>query len=141
MINSNLTQLLPHLAGARLTQDAAFAGVSTDSRNIAPGNLFVALKGERFDAHDYLEQVAAQGAAAVVAERVPAGFTLPALVVPDTRAALGEIAAWWRRQCTLAGHRRHRQQRQDHRQGNDRRHSDGRPWRGGHSGHARQPEQ
>ncbi|RJG04574.1 UDP-N-acetylmuramoyl-tripeptide--D-alanyl-D-alanine ligase [Noviherbaspirillum sedimenti] len=100
-MHGKLAQLQPHLAKARLTQDAAFTGVSTDSRSVAAGKLFVALKGERFDAHDYLEQVAAQGAAAVLVERVPAGFSLPALVVPDTRAALGEMAAWWRRQFVL----------------------------------------
>ncbi|TCS36929.1 UDP-N-acetylmuramoyl-tripeptide--D-alanyl-D-alanine ligase [Paucimonas lemoignei] len=101
MMRATLTQLLPHLTSARLTQDVAVAGVSTDSRNVAAGNLFVALKGERFDAHEFLEQVAAQGAAAVVAERVPEGFSLPALIVPDTRVALGEIAAWWRRQFSM----------------------------------------
>ncbi|HCY62407.1 MAG TPA: UDP-N-acetylmuramoyl-tripeptide--D-alanyl-D-alanine ligase [Oxalobacteraceae bacterium] len=100
-MRATLTQLLPHLAGARLTQDVAFTGVSTDSRSATAGNLFVALKGERFDAHDYLEQVAAQGASAVVVESVPASFALPALVVPDTRLALGEIAAWWRQQFAL----------------------------------------
>ena len=101
MIRANLAQLQPHLSGVSLKQDAAFVGISTDSRSVAAGNLFVALKGEHFDAHDYLEQVAAQGAAAVVVERAPAGLPVPALVVPDARAALGEIAAWWRRQFAL----------------------------------------
>ncbi|MBV8666012.1 MAG: UDP-N-acetylmuramoyl-tripeptide--D-alanyl-D-alanine ligase [Burkholderiaceae bacterium] len=87
--------------GPRTTAGVTFAGVSTDSRYIAPGNLFVALRGERFDAHDFLEQVAAQGAAAVVAERVPEGLNIPALLVPDTRVALGEIAAWWRSKFTI----------------------------------------
>jgi UDP-N-acetylmuramoyl-tripeptide--D-alanyl-D-alanine ligase len=101
MMRATLAQMLPHLAGARLTQDVAFTGIATDSRSVASGNLFVVLKGERFDAHDFLEQVAAQGAAAVVAERIPDGLALPALVVPDTRVALGEIATWWRRQFDL----------------------------------------
>lgn len=70
--------------------------VVTDSRAVAPGNVFVALRGERFDAHDFLAAVAAQGASAVVVERVPPGLTLPAIVVPDTRAALGQIAHGWR---------------------------------------------
>jgi UDP-N-acetylmuramoyl-tripeptide--D-alanyl-D-alanine ligase len=71
-------------------------GVVTDSRAVKPGNVFVALRGERFDAHDFLDAVAAQGAAAVVVERAPPGFSLPAIVVPDTRAALGQIAHGWR---------------------------------------------
>lgn len=101
MMRATLAQLQPHLKAASLTQDVAFAGISTDSRTATNGNLFVALRGERFDAHDYLAQVASQGAAAVVVERVPPGFAVPALVVPDTRAALGEIACWWRRQFAL----------------------------------------
>jgi len=70
--------------------------VVTDSRAVKPGNVFVALRGERFDAHDFLDAVAAQGAAAVVVERVPPGLAVPAIVVPDTRAALGRIAHGWR---------------------------------------------
>jgi UDP-N-acetylmuramoyl-tripeptide--D-alanyl-D-alanine ligase len=81
-------------------------GVSTDTRTIGPGALFVALKGERFDAHDYLAEAAAQGAAAavVVAGRRPpstgsggADLQLPLLAVPDTLAALGAIARLHRR--------------------------------------------
>ena len=70
--------------------------VVTDSRAVKPGNVFVALRGERFDAHDFLDAVAAQGASAVVIERLPPGLTLPAIVVPDSRAALGQIAHGWR---------------------------------------------
>ncbi|MET2988158.1 UDP-N-acetylmuramoyl-tripeptide--D-alanyl-D-alanine ligase, partial [Herbaspirillum seropedicae] len=76
----------------------ALNDVVTDSRAVKPGNVFVALRGERFDAHDFLDAVADQGAAAVVVERVPPGLALPAIVVPDTRAALGQIAHGWRMQ-------------------------------------------
>jgi UDP-N-acetylmuramoyl-tripeptide--D-alanyl-D-alanine ligase len=101
MIKSSLTQLLPRIPGARMTAAAAFTGVSTNSRTAAPGNLFVALRGERFDAHDFLPEVAARGVAAVVAERLPEGLDIPALLVPDTRTALGQIAAYWRRQFPI----------------------------------------
>ncbi|WP_432240500.1 UDP-N-acetylmuramoyl-tripeptide--D-alanyl-D-alanine ligase [Herbaspirillum robiniae] len=74
----------------------ALNDVVTDSRAVKPGNVFVALRGERFDAHDFLDAVVAQGASAVVVERVPAGLAVPAIVVPDTRAALGQIAHGWR---------------------------------------------
>jgi UDP-N-acetylmuramoyl-tripeptide--D-alanyl-D-alanine ligase len=100
-MRASLSQLKTALAGARMTADVAFDGVSTDSRNVASGNLFVALRGERFDAHDFLDQVAAQGAAAVVAERLPTGWTAPALIVPDTRVALGQIGNYWRRQFDI----------------------------------------
>ncbi|WP_242345601.1 UDP-N-acetylmuramoyl-tripeptide--D-alanyl-D-alanine ligase [Anaeromyxobacter terrae] len=78
---------------------AEVAGVSTDTRTIAPGALFVALVGERFDAHGYLAEAAARGAvAAVVADgRAPAGAPLPLLSVPDTLPALGAIARHHRR--------------------------------------------
>ncbi|MFX6250389.1 Mur ligase domain-containing protein, partial [Acinetobacter baumannii] len=51
--------------------------VVTDSRAVKPGNVFVALRGERFDAQDFLEAVVAQGAAAVVVDRVPPGLSVP----------------------------------------------------------------
>jgi UDP-N-acetylmuramoyl-tripeptide--D-alanyl-D-alanine ligase len=88
--------MIASIAGARMTQNAAFDGVTTDSRNVKAGQLFVALRGENFDGHDFLEQAAAMGVAAVVAETLPAGWTLPAIVVPNTLAALGQIANWWR---------------------------------------------
>lgn len=79
--------------------------VHTDTRSLQAGDLFVALRGERFDAHTFIAQAAAQGASAVLCEAVgkeaarQAG--LPALVVPDTRLALGELAAGWRAQFDL----------------------------------------
>ncbi len=100
-MKTTLSQLQAWVAGSRLIGEAEVTGVSTDSRNVAPGNVFLALRGERFDAHDFLIDVIANGAAAVVVERVPAGLSVPALVVPDTRRALGEIARGWRQQFTV----------------------------------------
>jgi UDP-N-acetylmuramoyl-tripeptide--D-alanyl-D-alanine ligase len=96
-------QILPFLTGARLANagDAVFDGVSTDSRSVAAGALFVALRGEVFDAHSFLPQVAEKGVAAVVAEELPAGFALPAILVPDTLVALGQIANYWRKQFAM----------------------------------------
>ncbi|RJG05045.1 UDP-N-acetylmuramoyl-tripeptide--D-alanyl-D-alanine ligase [Noviherbaspirillum cavernae] len=103
-MKSSLAGIQPWISGTvavNAAVDVEFDGVSTDSRNVAAGNLFVALRGERFDAHDYLNEVAARGVAAVVVERVPDGLTVPALVVPDTRIALGDIARGWRRQFAM----------------------------------------
>lgn len=100
-MNSTLATLQSAVPGARMTADAAFDGVSTDSRSVGAGNLFVALRGERFDAHDFLPQVAQHQVAAVVAEAVPQGLTVPALIVPDTRVALGQIAHYWRQQFKM----------------------------------------
>ncbi len=78
-----------------------FAGVSTDSRAVVPGNLFVALCGDRFDGHEFAARAVAQGAVAAVvaAERAAALIDLlpaPLLVVDDTLAAYQALARWWR---------------------------------------------
>jgi UDP-N-acetylmuramoyl-tripeptide--D-alanyl-D-alanine ligase len=100
-MRGTLAQLTTSIAGARMTADAAFEGVSTDSRSAPSGALFVALRGETFDAHDFLDQVAARNVAAVVVEKLPENFPLPALVVPDTLAALGRIGNAWRSQFAI----------------------------------------
>jgi UDP-N-acetylmuramoyl-tripeptide--D-alanyl-D-alanine ligase len=78
-------------------EDVKFSGVTTDSRAVAAGDLFVALKGERFDGHNYVKQAIQLGAAAALVERRdPAWGDFPLLVVKDARLALGELAAHWR---------------------------------------------
>ncbi len=72
------------------------AGVATDSRSVPPHSLFVALRGERFDGHDFITTAQASGAAAVLLERWVEGARRPVIRVPDTRRALGEIARGWR---------------------------------------------
>lgn len=103
MTMMTLREALPMLSGARLLGDGgtAFARVVTDSRQVQPGDLFVALKGERFDAHDFLPDVVARGAASLLVSRAPAACPVPLLQVGDTRIALGELAAGWRRRFTL----------------------------------------
>ncbi|MES2151017.1 MAG: UDP-N-acetylmuramoyl-tripeptide--D-alanyl-D-alanine ligase [Pseudomonadota bacterium] len=100
-MRGSLASMIAQLAGARMTQNAHFESVSTDSRTAGPGALFVALRGESFDGHDFLQQVAAGGAAAVVLEQLPEGWTLPAIVVPNTLVALGQIANFWRGQFDI----------------------------------------
>jgi UDP-N-acetylmuramoyl-tripeptide--D-alanyl-D-alanine ligase len=76
---------------------AAFRGVTTDTRALAAGDLFVALRGERFDGHAFLAAAAGAGAAAAMVDRDYAGsFPLPVIVVSDTRRALGDLARQWR---------------------------------------------
>lgn len=89
---------------ARLVGDAAtpLLRVHTDSRNLQAGDLFVALQGERMDAHDFLPQVKAQGVAtAVIAHGGLEALGLTGIEVPDTTQALGALAAGWRSQCVL----------------------------------------
>ena len=100
-MRGTLQQLMSALDGARLTRDAAFEGLSTDTRSVPAGALFVALRGEKFDAHDFLDQLPAKGVAAVVVDRLPDGYPLPAIVVPDTLAALGRIGNAWRSQFAI----------------------------------------
>jgi UDP-N-acetylmuramoyl-tripeptide--D-alanyl-D-alanine ligase len=77
--------------------------VNTDSRQAQAGDLFVALAGERFDGHEFVPAVAAQGAVAVLVNRGRTWPALPCAVieVADTRRALGEIAAAYRRSLAL----------------------------------------
>lgn len=94
------------MAGAHLVgPDAAIRRVTTDSRDVLPGDLFVALIGERFDAHDFLPDVVARGAAAVLVSRPPVGIPdlsgVAVLTVADTRIALGQLAAGWRRRFPI----------------------------------------
>ncbi|MFO1347969.1 MAG: UDP-N-acetylmuramoyl-tripeptide--D-alanyl-D-alanine ligase [Pseudomonadales bacterium] len=78
---------------ARSAVDATFTRVETDSRKVQSGDLFVALKGDRFDAHDFLVDVQRAGAIAAVVEKISSDISLPQLLVKDTVQALGEIAA------------------------------------------------
>jgi len=73
--------------------------ITTDTRSIASGELFVALRGERFDGHDYLDAAGAAGAAGVVVSRaLPLGaLRIPVYQVKDTLVALGALARYWRR--------------------------------------------
>jgi UDP-N-acetylmuramoyl-tripeptide--D-alanyl-D-alanine ligase len=80
----------------------ALAGVATDTRATMAGALFVALRGERHDAHAFLAEAARAGAAAaLVSDASAAGGGLPRLLVPDTLAALGAVARHHRRRFAL----------------------------------------
>lgn len=96
MISVTLSQLATIL-GADVSGELTFDAVTTDTRKITPGCLFVALKGERFDAHDFAGQAKAAGAGALLVSR-KLDIDLPQAVVKDTRLAFGELAAWVRQQ-------------------------------------------
>lgn len=87
---------IARLVGGRLTPADAggtVCGVSTDSRSLAAGELFVPLRGENFDGHDFLSLAVQKGAAACLSEEVVAGLSVPVIEVPDTLRALGDLAA------------------------------------------------
>ena len=81
--------------GQLIGADVVFDAVSTDSRDIHTGDLFVALRGERFDGHAYVADCASRGAVAALVSTEVEGGT-PKVQVADTRLALGELAAHWR---------------------------------------------
>ncbi len=80
--------------------DVVVRGISIDSRTLKSGELFVALSGPHYDGHDFLAHARGRGAAACLVART-IDEDLPALVVPDTRSALGQLAAAWRTRFTL----------------------------------------
>ncbi|CAM3751021.1 UDP-N-acetylmuramoyl-tripeptide--D-alanyl-D-alanine ligase [Xenorhabdus thuongxuanensis] len=103
MIPLTLQQLAQLTGGLlyRVTEQQAetlqINAVETDSRKIVRGGLFIALKGEKFDAHDFADDVAQQGAGALLVSRY-LDIDCPQVVVKDTRLAMGKLAGWVRQQ-------------------------------------------
>ncbi len=83
--------------GDHIGVDTQFESVSTDTRTIENGALFVALRGERFDGHEYVDEAIKKGASAAMLESAVES-SIPQVIVQDTEQALGELAAYWRRQ-------------------------------------------
>jgi len=92
----DLAELARVTGGALHGANAAFGAVTTDSRTLEPGALFVALRGERFDGHEFVAQAAARGAAGVLVGRSVAAVAAQ-VVVADPLAALAQFANAWRR--------------------------------------------
>ncbi|MCS6863219.1 MAG: Mur ligase domain-containing protein, partial [Abditibacteriales bacterium] len=95
-----LTDILSATQGTLLqgALDICFSGVCTDSRRVRSGDLFIALRGENFDGHDFIPHALAGGAMGVVTQRAIHNIPdAPAIIqVPDTLRALGQIAAFHR---------------------------------------------
>jgi len=93
------------MSGNVVGDNTGFLGVSTDSRSVAAGELFIALRGDRFDGHEFVGVAHERGASAAVVDAAGAetlrGIGLPLIVVADTRLALGDLAAHWRARFTL----------------------------------------
>ncbi len=98
MIELSLAQICEITGGDLVGQDTLVSQVSTDTRTIETGSLFVALIGERFDAHDFCQQAKDNGASALLVSReLP--LDIPQVVVFDTKVALAEIAGLVHRVC------------------------------------------
>ncbi len=87
-------------AGEWRGSDVEIQGVSIDSRTLTPGDCYIAIVGERFDGHDFVDAAVAAGAKAVMVSH-PVAVDAPQLIVADCRQALADLAACWRRQLTL----------------------------------------
>jgi UDP-N-acetylmuramoyl-tripeptide--D-alanyl-D-alanine ligase len=108
---SNTMMSLRHAADLLLSRHIActlvgdeqtlISRVHTDTRTLASGDVFVALRGERFDAHEFLPLAKAAGAVAAIAEHGVQEAGMPGLIVTDAKRALGELAAAWRAQFDL----------------------------------------
>jgi UDP-N-acetylmuramoyl-tripeptide--D-alanyl-D-alanine ligase len=98
-----LAQAAQVLFGRLIGEDCRFSAVSSDSRYIAAGDLFVALRGEYFDGAKFVAGAAQDGAVAALvnADSYRADTPCPQILVEDTRLALGQLAAYWRRQFEL----------------------------------------
>jgi UDP-N-acetylmuramoyl-tripeptide--D-alanyl-D-alanine ligase len=99
-VNRDLAELARTTAGMLHGANAAFGRVSSDTRQLEPHALFVALRGERFDAHDFVPEAAKRGAAGALVERLVT-TSLPQVVVSDVLAALSTFARDWRRQFAI----------------------------------------
>ncbi|MBF7083247.1 UDP-N-acetylmuramoyl-tripeptide--D-alanyl-D-alanine ligase [Desulfallas sp. Bu1-1] len=104
MITMTVGQVYRAIGGKLLQGDegVTVSRVSTDTRQIQPGDLFFALRGERYDAHDFVDRAVAGGAAAlVVSRKVPVDARVPVIMVGDTLAGLQALAAYNRRQFAV----------------------------------------
>lgn len=98
MIAMSAQQAATHANCRLIGQDVSFSGLTTDSRAVAAGNLFVAIAGERFDGHEYVENALREGAVAALVSR-PVSQCPVQLICDDTREALGQLASAWAQQC------------------------------------------
>ncbi len=88
------------LNGRLIGENAPFVGVTTDTRQMSDGDLLVAIRGERFDGHRFVADALKSGAAGAIVDQIGVDQIAsgPLIVVSDTRKALGQLAAHWRRQ-------------------------------------------
>ena len=96
MIHMTLVQAAASMGARCLGEDLEFSGCSTDSRIVNRDELFIAIKGEHFDGHDFIDTAGQRGACAAVVEREVAA-QLPLLLVDNTRQAMGKLAHHWRK--------------------------------------------
>jgi UDP-N-acetylmuramoyl-tripeptide--D-alanyl-D-alanine ligase len=101
MIQMRLSEAADLLQSGLHGNDVEFSGCSTDTRSLTKGSLFIALRGENFDGHDFVEQAIHGGAAAALVEREISDKAVPIIIVEDSRGAMGKLASAWRNRFSL----------------------------------------
>jgi len=96
----SLAHFAAAMRGSLVGDDAGFSSVSTDTRTLAPGELFFGLSGDNFDGHDYVSVAAERGAAGVVVSRT-VSVDVPQIRVDDTLRAMQRAAGAWRSQFRI----------------------------------------
>ncbi len=96
MISMSLTEAASRIGARRTNADIVFSGCSIDSRMVRQGNLFIALRGNKFDAHDFVGAAVENGACAALVEQDPGVGQLPLIIVDDSRQAMARLAESWR---------------------------------------------
>ncbi|GAB4264397.1 MAG: UDP-N-acetylmuramoyl-tripeptide--D-alanyl-D-alanine ligase [Methylomicrobium sp.] len=95
-MNLLLSEIAQRIGGVLSGDDLAVTGVSIDTRTLKPGDLYCAIKGERFDGDDFALQAEQGGASAAILGRPQSDLSIPYILVADTRLALAEMAGLWR---------------------------------------------
>ncbi len=95
-----LSEIANVLQGRLVGTNATMQTVSIDTRNIQPGDLYIAIQGERYDGHDFSADAVAKGAAALMVQHQQP-VAVPQIIVGDTRKALGQLAKHWRLQYDI----------------------------------------
>jgi UDP-N-acetylmuramoyl-tripeptide--D-alanyl-D-alanine ligase len=101
MIQMRLSEAANLLQAGLSGSDVEFSGCSTDTRSLTKGSLFIALRGENFDGHDFVEQAIQGGAAAALVEHELGDKAVPIIIVEDSKGAMGELASAWRNKFSL----------------------------------------
>jgi UDP-N-acetylmuramoyl-tripeptide--D-alanyl-D-alanine ligase len=95
MMHWTLSDMAAAIDAQRIGNDCVINGISIDTRTLQTGQLYLAIAGDRYDGHAFIEQAEQAGAAALLLQQ-PSTSALPQLIVADTRIALGQLAASWR---------------------------------------------
>jgi len=101
VINLSLSDASDVVSGSILGDDNRFTGVSTDTRKLSEGQLFVAIAGDHYDGHDMLGEARNKGAVGALVNKFIKGSCLPQIKVSDTSLALGELASYWRKKFSV----------------------------------------